>query len=258
MTPTDLAWQDDKRLRIGEVEFLVTSDPAELHGVESTERCFVLGKNRAMVMRMVRLAARQEIRKVLDIGIFKAGSVVLFDRLFQPEKLVAIDLNPIPVAALGRYIAAHAREAHVRPFYGVDQSDAGRVGEILAAEFPRQDVDLIVDDASHFYAETRAAFNLCFPYLRSGGHYIVEDWGWAHWPGEQWQKGDAYFAGKPALTNLLVELCMLSASRQDLASEVVVRPDTITVRRGPGALPVRGFDIGEHYLLRGRKFAAWL
>ena len=65
-------------------------------------------------------------------------------------------------------------------------------------------------------------------------------------------------AGKPALTNLLVELCMLSASRQDLASEVVVRPDTITVRRGPGALPVRGFDIGEHYLLRGRKFAAWL
>ena len=55
-----------------------------------------------------------------------------------------------------------------------------------------------VDDASHFYFESRATLNLALPYMRPDGLYVIEDWGWAHWPGDVWQKGGAIPLAKPA------------------------------------------------------------
>lgn len=39
----------------------------------------------------------------------------------------------------------------------------------------RSDVDLIIDDASHYTKDQIAAFNIHWPFVNPGGHYIIED-----------------------------------------------------------------------------------
>jgi O-methyltransferase len=251
-------WKTDTLFRTGGVDFRLTYEISELHAAQSTEDSFVLGKSRQMVEDVLALARQRPIARVLDLGIFKGGSVALYDQVFSPKKLVAIDLLQEPVTALAGYIMARGRAKAVKPYYGINQADPVALGRILATEFPARDIDLIVDDASHFYEETRAAFSITFPYLKPGGLYIIEDWAWAHWAGDFWQKKNPYFGKKRALSNLLIELFMLAASRTDLIQEIVVTCGAITVKRGTGVLPPGNFDIGKHYLLRGKHFEAAL
>ena len=190
------------------------------------------------------------------MGVLHGGSVVLYDQIFQPEKLVAIEYLGNRVAALDAYIVNHARAAMVRPYYGVNQADRPKMEQILNLEFPDRDIDLIVDDASHLYDETRRAFNICFPYLKKGGLYVIEDWAWAHWSGDYWQKDNDYFKDRLALSNILIELFMLTASRPEFIENIVVEPSIITVTRGSGTLPDGEFDMENHYLLRGKIFNA--
>ena len=62
----------------------------------------------------------------------------------------------------------------------------------------------------------------------------------------------------PAMSNLLIELFMLCASRPDIVKNLFVTPATITLRRGPAAQAPTGFDIGKHYLTRDRWFKPML
>ena len=64
----------------------------------------------------------------------------------------------------------------VRTFYGVDQADQAGLVAIVDEVIPGQELDLVIDDASHRYDETRASFEVLYHTLRAGGLYIVEDW----------------------------------------------------------------------------------
>ena len=156
--------------------------------------------------------------------------------------------------ALTRFIDDNGLGGRLSTYYDTSQADAQAMGRILAAEFPDRNIDLIVDDASHFYFESRATVNLTLPYLRPNGLYIIEDWAWAHWPGDVWQKSQAIPSLKPALSNLVIELTMLCASRPDIISNISINPNTVVLRRGDAALESGRFDIGEHYLCRDRWF----
>jgi hypothetical protein len=211
-----------------------------------------------MIERSIAIGREQKIKKVFDMGIFKGGSVVLYDQIFQPDKIVAIDFMRLPVEALANYIKQSKKCESVKPYYGINQADRTAMEAILSSEFPEKDIDLIVDDASHFYAETREAFNINFPYLKAGGLYIIEDWGWAHWTGNLWQTEASPFGNSKAMSNLLIELFMFAASRPDLVEDISFNHNTITIKKGSGQLPEGKFDIGEHYVLRGKSFEAWL
>src|SRR5687768_15049330 len=187
MNTINLIWESDEVLRINDVRFLVTFDGKKLHDIQSTEECFLLGKTHRMIERSVSMGERQRMNKVFDIGIFKGGSVALYDQVFKPEKIVAVEVSRDPVEALSKYISTRGKNETIKPFYGVNQADPPAMEHILSTEFPERDIDLIVDDASHRYRETRASFNTSFPYLKAGGWYIIEDWAWAHWPGTPWQ-----------------------------------------------------------------------
>jgi SAM-dependent methyltransferase len=247
-------WLTDNLMRIDGVEFYLTVGLDELHSHASARNHFLLGKNRQMIDDVLAIRKRERIEKILDVGIFKGGSAALYSKLFEPAKLVAIEYMPEPVAALTAFIDDNALDDRLIPFYGTDQSDAQAMGRILDAHFPAYDIDLVVDDASHFYFESRATLNLALPYLRPGGLYVIEDWGWAHWPGDVWQKGKAIPLAKPALSNLLTEVTMLCASRPDIISSVSITRESAVLRRGPGALEPRTFEIGRHYLCRDRWF----
>jgi SAM-dependent methyltransferase len=254
----ELEWVTDHRVRLGGVEFHLVTGPQEMHQSESKRNQFLLGKTRLMVEEVAALREREQITRILDVGIFKGGSVALYAQLFQPEQLVAIELADTPEAALTEFIGDHRFEGRVTPCYGVNQADEQAMGAILATHFPAQNIDLIVDDASHQYVETRKTLNLALPYLRPDGLYIIEDWGWAHWRGDEWQKSQFFPAGQPALSNLLIELFMLCASWPEIIQNVLVTRETIVLRRGPAALEPKGFDIGHHYLCRDRCFEPML
>jgi hypothetical protein len=253
-----LVWQDDLHLKVNDVNFRLTWDIAELHGGKSLEDDFLLGKSRAMVEKAVEIGQQQKISKVFEMGIFKGGSVALYEQIFQPLKIAAIDYMPEPVNALTQYITRHGKSDVVKPYYGVSQADREAMERILSAEFPDRDINLIVDDASHLYEETRDAFSISFPYLTPGGLYIIEDWAWAHWPGDAWQGSTSFFYGKTSLSNLLIELFMLAATRPDFIKEILINHNSIFVKKGDGVLPTRNFNIADQYLLRGKKFGAWL
>jgi len=245
-------WLSEKQMTIGDLGFFVTFDQHEMESYDSSPDRFLLAKSRPMVEAMVGIRDREDVRQIIDLGIFKGGSVAFYAKLYDPVKLVAIDLHPDPVPALSKFIAEQGLETRVRPYYGVNQSDETEVGAILASEFRDTAVDLVVDDASHYYFETRASFNIIFPYLRPEGIYIVEDWGWAHWAGDVWQKSQVFPQFLPALSNFLVEVCMVCASRPDLVSSVNVTPSSFVIRKGSANIAPGRFDLGEHYLCRGR------
>ena len=64
-------------------------------------------------------------------------------------------------------------------YYGRYQNKEGTL-MAARANFPKG-IDLVVDDASHLYEQTKATFAMLFPLVRPGGNYVIEDWSWAHW-----------------------------------------------------------------------------
>jgi len=196
----------------------------------------------------IELATLQKANpNILEMGIWQGGSAVFMDLVAHPTKLVAIDFcGELP--ALSKYIRTHNRRDVVRPYYGVNQGDAAQLGAILAEEFPKRDIDLIIDDASHFYEETKIAFNTAFPLLSPGGTYIIEDWTWCH---HDESCRLAYFDGKVGVTNLLVQLMAVMARYPDMISDIRVLPSMAIITKGT-AMQTSSIDIDGMALSRGQ------
>jgi hypothetical protein len=173
--------------------------------------------------------------------------------VLRPSKLVAIDLAPGPVPELTQFIATRGLEESVRCYHGVNQADRNRLREIIDTEFSDQPIDLVIDDGGHQYGETRSSFETLFPRLRPGGRFIIEDWGWAHFPTDLWQQEGGWWRDRPGLTNLVIEIMMISASAPDVVAETLVDHNVAEITRGPRELP-DVIDLPSLYLNRGRRF----
>ncbi len=86
---------------------------------------------------------------------------------------------------------------------------------------------------------------------------MIEDWGWAHYPGgnpDNWQRNwDAFKDQVTPLSKLIVELVMVVASRPDLISEVNVLPGVVYVTRGGASVTEPRFDIGNFHSTPNRQ-----
>ncbi len=101
---------------------------------------------------------------------------------------------------------------------------------------------------------TKASLNVFLPRLRMGGLYLIEDWGWAHWPGDYWQgPANEMINEDTALSKLIFELAMVVASRPGLISQMTIRPGNVYLTRGYEVVSDSGFDIGDSYLTAGRQ-----
>lgn len=246
----DIEWLDDDHMRIGDTRFeLYFADRA---GGERDGGTFVVEKSRAMVELYRERFASASIGTMLEIGIRWGGSAALFHRLLRPGKLVAIDIVDECPPALAAYIRDSHAEGTLRPRSGVDQGDAAALRRVLAEETDGEPLDLVIDDGCHWLAESRVAFDALFPRLRPFGTYVIEDWGWAHWPGF-WQENGGPWRHRPSLTQLLVELMMASASCPDVVASLEVRHDLAIVRRGDEPLD-DDFALSRRCLTAGRRF----
>src|SRR2546421_3538179 len=220
----------------------------------STSEAFTIVKNEAYLRFYELLASTFSPRAILELGIFQGGSYVLLDKLFNPRRMSAVEISPGPVASLLRYVAGmEDRFVH----FSTSQSDRKTLEQIVRDELA-DELDLVVDDASHTYEQTKASFEILFPLLKPGGIYAIEDWSWAHSP--NYQAPDAPFSKRHALSNLLFEQLMLMGSTF-LISEIRVWKFLYLIHKANTALPApdegrnESGSIFEQILNRGREWS---
>jgi SAM-dependent methyltransferase len=245
-----IVWDGDDHLSIDDIHFWLTTTDYQ---TPSTAEQFVLLKNRAL-LESYREAFGfvPHIAKILELGYYHGASTVLYDRLLLPERLIAVDHMP-EAPFLEAYRISRQRAAAVVPYYDIEQQDLAALTTILERECPDRDLDVVIDDASHEYAATRAAFERIWPFVRPGGMYIVEDWGWAHWPGA-WQDPHQPIIPGPALSNLIIELVMVQASNPSLIRAVHLDSYRVAVIRGDAPVVPGAFALSESYRTRGHQF----
>jgi predicted O-methyltransferase YrrM len=236
-----LVWQD-RQARLGEFQFRIQDEDEPDFGPR--DLCFRLYKEPGLLAQYAQLwrqLPQFHPDRIVEVGIWDGGSTVLWFEQFQPERLVAIDY-----ASRGdspyfqRYLVSGDRRARIATYWGVDQADRQTVRGIVTQEFD-QPLDLVVDDASHQYDETKATFETLFPLLRPGGRYIIEDW--AH----RWQVTPAPVAyrGRTPLHQLVFELVALTGTTW-LVNSVAIHPGFAIVERGTAEIPdPAGFRVVE-------------
>ena len=124
---------------------------------------------------------------LLELGIQRGGSMRLWLDLLPNAQIAGLDLNEIEVTD-------DTDRLHVYRGFQQDPAILDRIAEEVApAGF-----DVIVDDASHLGMYTAASFWHLFPrHLKSGGVYVLDDWGCGYWPA--WADGQAYTGSRAAL-----------------------------------------------------------
>jgi hypothetical protein len=105
--------------------------------------------------------------KLLEVGIFKGGSLQLWRDYFPLGAIIGIDLK------LPKHFVPGER---IQVFQG-SQSDEQFLSEVANKVAP-EGFHIIIDDASHIGELTKTTFwHLFDNHLKPGGVYVIEDWG---------------------------------------------------------------------------------
>ncbi|GAC1040836.1 class I SAM-dependent methyltransferase [Rhizobium sp. No.120] len=237
-----LEWLDDATFAIGGNKITLNYE----HGGskrKSTQSDFTMMKSRSFLTQYLQHEG-EDFRRILELGVYQGGSFVFLDQVFRPDKISAVELSEVPIPALDAYVQKRNGRASVH--YGTSQDDAKRLAEIVERDFGGQ-LDLVVDDASHFYDQTKESFKVAFPRLRPEGLYIIEDWSWSFF--KDYQSPDHPWAGHHSLANLAIDL-MEEMALGDTMGEVTISPHMIKVRRSKA----RGAEIFKTTSRRGRQY----
>jgi hypothetical protein len=105
----------------------------------------------------------------VEIGVFKGGSLAMWQRYFGPlARIIGLDINP-------------ECKAHEAPGIFVrtgDQSDEAFLSTIID-EFGVPDI--VLDDGSHQMDHIAASFKFFYPRMPKNAVYVVEDLHTAYW-----------------------------------------------------------------------------
>lgn len=116
---------------------------------------------------------RNDVKKVLEIGVGNGGSLRMWCEYFPSAIIYGIDINPGFLFSEDRIVTAL-----------INQSNRESLKKFAEENGP---FDLILDDGSHNVIHQQISLGLLFPYLEDGGYYIVEDlhtsfgWGGIDW-----------------------------------------------------------------------------
>jgi hypothetical protein len=143
-----------------------TDKAAHLHYLEAYERHFA--SLRSMEMSL------------LELGIKKGGSLLMWRDYFPLGHIAGLDIEPATVPDDTGRIAI---------YQGMQQDTA--LLRRIADETAPNGFDIIIDDCSHIGVLARESFWYLFEnHLRSGGWYVIEDWGTGYW--DEWVDGVGY------------------------------------------------------------------
>lgn len=118
--------------------------------------------------------------RLLELGVYKGGSLRLWRDYFGRGVIVGLDLNPVTI---------DDETGRIRVYQG-EQQDTELLDRI-ARETAPEGFDVIIDDCSHIGELTRVSFwHLFDNHLKSGGLFVIEDWSASYW--DSWPDGVAF------------------------------------------------------------------
>ena len=188
-------------------------------------------------------------KRVIELGIYDGGSTAFWYELFRPQKHVALDIqDQTDIPYFRRYVESRGLGGRIKTYWNTDQADKARLRTIVETEF-ESPPDLVIDDASHFYRQTRASFEALFPLLIPGGLYIIEDWAWGHWP--EFLVPNHPWAAEDPLTRLAIELLEAAGTSAQFILSMVAYRGFVVVERGPQQLEkATHFNLEDHIMRR--------
>lgn len=117
---------------------------------------------------------------LLELGVLKGGSLLLWRDYFPLGTIVGIDIN-LP--------EEFKPTERIHLFEG-SQADPVFLSKV-ANEIAPDGFDIIIDDASHMGELTKMAFwHLFDNHLKPNGLYVIEDWGTGYW--DDWPDGKSF------------------------------------------------------------------
>lgn len=215
-------------LNFGPVTLSILTSDTPLGGLPGGDRDFFMAKSSPYIEGYAEITKGRTINSILELGIYKGGSVVFFDQFFRPKQLCAIDLEENRIAKLDAYVADYATSA-ISLYYGVNQADKAALRTIIADNFP-DGIDFVVDDASHFYEPSKDSFEAIFPHLNVGGLYVIEDWSWSF-------SNPADGGDNEDVTRLLNQLIAVHAKYSGIISQIHLYPGFLCIVKGHSLLP---------------------
>jgi SAM-dependent methyltransferase len=117
---------------------------------------------------------------LLELGVKKGGSLLMWRDFFKKGTIVGLDINPVD-------LKDSADRIHI--YTGLQQDE--KLLNKIRNETAENGFDIIIDDASHIGELTSLSFKYLFDnHLKPGGIYVIEDWRTGYWG--KWPDGKRY------------------------------------------------------------------
>lgn len=129
-------------------------------------------------------AIRNHKIKFLEIGIYHGDSVKLWESYFVNAELHFVDID-------SRNISYYSTRSQ---YHFADQENYDQM--VTLASNLGGNFDIVIDDGGHTMRQQIVSFEALFPYMASGGLYIIEDLHTSYW--EHWETTHQVRKGYPA------------------------------------------------------------
>lgn len=113
---------------------------------------------------------RREVKSILEIGVCTGGSLKMWKEYFPNATVYGIDIQKD---------CKRLEEDRVKIFIG-DQSNKDFLKTVVDSS--GGNFDIVIDDGSHYSSHQISSFVYLFPFVKSQGHYIIEDLNTSYWP----------------------------------------------------------------------------
>jgi hypothetical protein len=260
---SNVIWKSD-RLLVGDLVFRL--EAAKNDNWELGDECFRLHKPKRMMEQYDSFWARRknfERAHVLELGILDGGSIAFWCEMWKPRRFVGVDLqNREDSAYFRKWKASRGLDDCIKTYWRTNQTDATKLHNIVREDLQGH-LDLVIDDASHLYKQTKRSFEILFPLLRTGGLYIIEDWSWGCCPHLPVDFPLPHGTELPKLIAELIEatgsiarslpVAGATAPLRHLISMMEVFPDFVVLERGSGDSPSDGLSLDAYITRRPTK-----
>jgi hypothetical protein len=105
---------------------------------------------------------RNNLENFLEIGLWQGDSIRMWRDYFTTGNLVGADILDLSHVVLSN------TQIHI-----CDQSDRDQLNDLVKKTF--NEFDIIIDDGGHWQHQQQITLGYMFPYLKSGGVFVIED-----------------------------------------------------------------------------------
>ena len=105
---------------------------------------------------------RDNLENFLEIGLWKGDSIRMWRDYFTSGNLVGADILDLS------HVNLPNTQIHI-----CDQSDRSQLENLVSKTF--NEFDIIIDDGGHWQHQQQITLGCMFPYLKSGGIFVIED-----------------------------------------------------------------------------------